>query len=174
MELSRVNQLSYEDFVSTFGNVVEKCPIVAAAVWARRPFGSMDALEDAISDFIDALPESGREGILRCHPDLAGRDLRVGTLTQESLKEQANVGLDALTSEEASSMARLNEDYKAHFGFPFVICARMNDKPNIFRQMRARMANGRAAERERGIEEVKKICRLRLRDLVHADARVTL
>nr|XP_057915294.1 2-oxo-4-hydroxy-4-carboxy-5-ureidoimidazoline decarboxylase [Doryrhamphus excisus] len=170
MELSGVNELPYEDFINIFANVVEKCPIVAAAVCSSRPFGSVDALEAAIGDFIDALPESGKEGILRCHPDLAGRDLQAGTLTQESLKEQGNVGLDVLTSDEASSMARLNEDYKKRFGFPFVICARMNDKPNIFREMHARMANRLEVERMRGIEEVKKICHLRLQDLVHADA----
>lgn len=59
MEIAAVNALLYEDFVKIFGNVVEHCPIVTAAVWSMRPFGSLDAFEAAIGDFIDALPESG-------------------------------------------------------------------------------------------------------------------
>ena len=112
----------------------------------------------------------GKEGILRCHPDLAGRDHQRGTLTQESREEQARAGLDALGSAEASRIARLNEEYKERFGFPFVICARMNDTTSILRQLSERCRGERAAERARGIEEVKKICHLRLRGLVRPDA----
>ncbi|XP_044195626.1 2-oxo-4-hydroxy-4-carboxy-5-ureidoimidazoline decarboxylase [Thunnus albacares] len=170
MEIATVNALPYEDFVNIFGNVVEKCPIITAAVWSRRPFVSLGAFEAAISEFIDALPESGKEGILRCHPDLAGRDLQSGTLTQESREEQTGAGMDALDSSEASRMARLNDEYKERFGFPFVICARMNDKATILRQLSERLGNERPVERARGIEEVKKICRLRLQGLVLIDA----
>lgn len=59
MDISAVNDLSFEEFVNIFGNVVEKCPIVAAAVWSERPFQSFTALERAINDFIDLLPQSG-------------------------------------------------------------------------------------------------------------------
>lgn len=77
--------------------------------------------------------------------------------------------MDALTSGEAERMARLNEEYKKRFGFPFVICARMNDKANILLQLSERCQNERAVERARGIEEVKKICRLRLQSLLLTD-----
>ncbi|KAM7369915.1 hypothetical protein PAMP_011203 [Pampus punctatissimus] len=170
MEIAAVNALPYEDFVNIFGNVVEKCPIITAAVWSRRPFVNLGVFEAAINEFIDALPESGKEGILRCHPDLAGRDLQSGTLTLESREEQARAGMDALDSAEASRMARLNDQYKQRFGFPFVICARMNDKATILRQLSERLRNERAVERARGIDEVKKICRLRLQALVLTDS----
>nr|XP_046226799.1 2-oxo-4-hydroxy-4-carboxy-5-ureidoimidazoline decarboxylase [Scatophagus argus] len=170
MDIATVNGLPYEDFVNVFGNVVEKCPMITAAVWSRRPFANLTALQAEISEFIDALSESGKEGVLRCHPDLAGRDLHSGTLTQESREEQAGAGMDALSSADASRMAQLNEQYKERFGFPFVICARMNDKENILRQLSERCLNERAVERARGIEEVKKISRLRLQSLVLSDA----
>ncbi|KAI4807044.1 hypothetical protein KUCAC02_017822 [Chaenocephalus aceratus] len=170
MDIAAVNALPYEDFVDILGNVVEKCPIITAAVWSGRPFLSLAALEAAISEFIDALPES--EGILRCHPDLAGRDHQSGSLTRESHDEQAGSGMGALNSGEASRMARLNQEYKERFGFPFVICARMHDKENILRQLSARCQNERAVERARGIEEVKKICHLRLQSLVLTDSRL--
>ncbi|CAJ1082180.1 2-oxo-4-hydroxy-4-carboxy-5-ureidoimidazoline decarboxylase [Xyrichtys novacula] len=170
MDVAALNALPFEDFVNILGNVVEKCPLITAAIWSERPFVNFTALETAISDFIDALPESGKEGILRCHPDLAGRDLQSGTLTRESREEQAGAGMSALSSAEASRMSRLNEEYKQRFGFPFVICARMTDKANILRQLSERCLNERATERARGIEEVKKICSLRLRALVLPDA----
>ncbi|XP_013857706.1 2-oxo-4-hydroxy-4-carboxy-5-ureidoimidazoline decarboxylase [Austrofundulus limnaeus] len=172
MDISAVNALPYEDFVNIFGNVVEKCPLVSAAVWTRRPFVSLADLEAAINQFIDALPESGKEGILRCHPDLAGRDLHRGALTRESRQEQAGAGLDALRSDEASRVSRLNEEYKRRFGFPFVVCARAHDKASILRELSERCGNERAAERARGIQEVKKICRLRLQDLVRSDNKL--
>ncbi|KAM8881364.1 2-oxo-4-hydroxy-4-carboxy-5-ureidoimidazoline decarboxylase [Synchiropus picturatus] len=169
MDLVTANSLSYEDFVETFGNVVEKCPMVAAAVWSDRPFVSVTELEDAIGRFIDALPESGKEGILRCHPDLAGRDLQGGRLTRESQEEQAGAGMDRLDATEVSRMSQLNQEYKRRFGFPFVICARMNDKATILLQLSKRLKNEPHEERALGIQEVKKICRLRLHSLLPAD-----
>ncbi|KAM4606168.1 2-oxo-4-hydroxy-4-carboxy-5-ureidoimidazoline decarboxylase [Polymixia lowei] len=169
MDIGIINALSYEDFVNILGNVVEKCPIITAAVWSRRPFANLAALEAAINDFIEALPESGKDGILRCHPDLAGRDLQSGSLTRESRQEQGHAGMDALDAAEVSRMALLNSEYKERFGFPFVICARMNNKATILRQLSDRLGNERAAERLRAIEEVKKICHLRLQGLVLTD-----
>ncbi|XP_061661090.1 2-oxo-4-hydroxy-4-carboxy-5-ureidoimidazoline decarboxylase isoform X2 [Syngnathoides biaculeatus] len=165
MDLSQVNELPYEDFVKIFGNVVERCPIVAAAVCSQRPFADIDAFEATICDFIDALSEAGKEGILRCHPDL------MGTLTQESVNEQANAGFGTLSSEEQASLSSWNEEYKERFGFPFIVCTGASDKAGVLQEMRVRMANGCTEERACAIEEVKKICRLRLRDLVHPDSK---
>lgn len=63
MDIASVNALSYEDFVDAFGNVVERCPIVTAAVWSRRPFVTFSDLAAAISEFIDALPHSGESSL---------------------------------------------------------------------------------------------------------------
>lgn len=112
----------------------------------------------------------GKEGLLRCLPDLAGRELQNGTLSRESLLEQAGVGMDALNSAEVLRMAQLNEKYKERFGFPFVICAQMSDKENILRQLSERCQNECKVERACAIKEVKKICRLRLQSLVLTDA----
>ncbi|KAL2085206.1 hypothetical protein ACEWY4_018526 [Coilia grayii] len=171
MDISTVNSLCYEDFVDTFGNVVEKAPLIAAAVWSYRPFANLSDLEAHISDFIDNLPESGKEGVLRCHPDLAGRDLQRGTLTRESQEEQSQAGMASLSPEETTRMHHLNAEYKRRFGFPFVICAKMSDKAGILRQLNERSGNDLTKERECAINEVKKICCLRLRNLVLSDTR---
>ncbi|KAJ8283525.1 hypothetical protein COCON_G00023750 [Conger conger] len=166
MDVSAVNSLSFEEFVEIFGNVVEKCPLVAAAVWSQRPFTSLGDIEAAIADFIDGLSDSGKEGILRCHPDLAGRDVQRGTLTPESQAEQSQAGLTQLEPEELAQIGALNAQYKQRFGFPFVICARMNDRPAILAQLSQRLGNKPAHELLGAIQEVKRICNLRLQALV--------
>ncbi|XP_051543344.1 2-oxo-4-hydroxy-4-carboxy-5-ureidoimidazoline decarboxylase [Myxocyprinus asiaticus] len=174
MDISVVNALTYDDFVKIFGNVVEKCPLISAAIWSHRPFKDLADIETHITEFIDSLPDSGKEGILRCHPDLAGRDLQSGTLTHESQEEQSQAGLTTLDSAEILRMYRLNSQYKERFGFPFVICARMNKKADILRQLSDRLQNERALEREQAIEEVKKICSLRLHNIVLSDIQTKL
>ncbi|CAL8284173.1 unnamed protein product [Merluccius merluccius] len=151
MDVGAIHCLSYEDFVSVFGNVVERSPFIPAAVWSQRPFPSVAALQAAIFDFIEALPESGKE-------------LRGGTLTRESREEQVAAGLDRM-----DAAARLNAQYKERFGFPFVMCARTSDKAAIEEQLRERLRNAHAQEISRAVEEVKKICRLRLQGLVLTD-----
>lgn len=59
MDITALSSLSYEDFLVVFGNVVERCPLITAAVWSKRPFANLSALETAFYDFIDSLPDSG-------------------------------------------------------------------------------------------------------------------
>ncbi|XP_048866500.1 2-oxo-4-hydroxy-4-carboxy-5-ureidoimidazoline decarboxylase [Brienomyrus brachyistius] len=172
MDISEVNSLSLEDFLEIFGNVVEKCPFVPAAVWSARPFATLADMEANIAELIDSLPTAGKAGILRCHPDLAGRDLQSGTLTVESEQEQAAAGLRSLEPTDATSLRRLNLQYKERFGYPFVICARLNDRAAILRQLAERLANELQRELPLAIEEVKKICCLRLRRIVASDSKL--
>lgn len=60
MDMEKVNSMGFSEFVDVFGNVIEKCPLVAAAVWSRRPFSGSEDLEKHFFDFIDALPRSGK------------------------------------------------------------------------------------------------------------------
>lgn len=53
--------------------------------------------------------QKGKEGILRLHPDLAGRLAELGSLTQESSAEQKAAGLDTLTAEEKSLLKESND-----------------------------------------------------------------
>ena len=64
-------------------------------------------------------------------------------------------------------MASLNQKYKDKFGFPFVICARLNKKDAILNGLELRCYNDLDVEVLTGIEEVLKICELRIRDLVY-------
>ena len=107
-----------------------------------------------------------KEGILRVHPDLAGAIAEAGQLTSESTKEQSQANLNLMTPEEKSKMAHLNKQYKEKFGFPFVICARLNKKDAILNGLEQRYYNELEQELKIGIDNVMKICELRVRDLV--------
>ena len=56
--------------------------------------------------------------------------------------------------------------YKEKFGFPFVICARQNKKEAILQGIAARLNNDKTQEIETGVAEVKKICWLRLNNII--------
>ncbi|KAM8803169.1 putative 2-oxo-4-hydroxy-4-carboxy-5-ureidoimidazoline decarboxylase isoform 1-T1 [Rhynchonycteris naso] len=111
----------------------------------------------------------GQEGILRCHPDLAGHELQRGTLTAESQREQSDAGLIHLGSGERSRLAELNARYRARFGFPFVLAARLSDRDAVPRELARRLRCPPALELRTALGEVKKIGRLRLSDLLGVD-----
>ena len=65
---------------------------------------------------------------------------------------------------EGAEIARLNGAYTRRFGFPFVICARLNAKDAILAAMRARLSNTPDEELSTALAEIAKIARLRLND----------
>lgn len=167
--MEKVNAMDFGEFVEVFGNVIERCPLVAAAVWSQRPFSDREDLERHFFAFIDSLPQSGREGILRCHPDLAGRELQRGALTAESQREQSGAGLTRLGPEERRRLLELNARYRARFGFPFVLAARLSHREAVPAELARRLQRQPAQELRTALDEVKKIAGLRLADLLGAD-----
>ena len=108
--------------------------------------------------------------MLRCIPELAGRLAQVGRLSKTSSLEQSQANLDQLCPQEKTILALLNRQYKEKFGFPFVICARLNKKEEIIEGLKTRSRSEHPIDTELqiGIEEVMKICELRLRDIVQS------
>ena len=111
---------------------------------------------------------------MRSLPDLAGRLAQMDALSPESKMEQSRAGLNTLSVEERESLEEYNRKYREKFGFPFVICARLNKKDTIrFEGIQTRLGNSVEQELETGVREVKKIMFLRLRDLVdHTDLKL--
>ena len=97
---------------------------------------------------------------------MAGALAEAGQLTSESTKEQSQANLNLMTPEEKSKMAHLNKQYKEKFGFPFVICARLNRKDAILKNLRVRYPNRIENELNIAINQVLKICELRIQDII--------
>ena len=106
--------------------------------------------------------------MLRCFPDLAGRLSDQGLLSPYSAEEHKSAGLDRLTASEKQQLRYYNNFYKTKFKFPFVICARQNKKDAILKGIEERLHNSKEQELQKGIEEVKKICFLRIEKVVHS------
>jgi 2-oxo-4-hydroxy-4-carboxy-5-ureidoimidazoline decarboxylase len=104
--------------------------------------------------------------LIRAHPDLVDRARRAGTLTPESAREQTSAGLDTLTPREIALFEDYNRQYWERFGFPFVICARLNRKEAILAGFAQRLTHARAQEIETALAEIFKIADLRLHDLM--------
>ena len=87
-------------------------------------------------------------------------------MTAASAREQADAGLDRLTPGEIELLRKNNAAYHAKFGFPFVICARLNRKEAILNGFRARLLNSPEQEIQTALHEIFKIAELRLNDLI--------
>jgi len=156
--------------VARFAGVFEASPWIAEAAWAARPFGSVDALHAALVRSVEHAPREARIGLIRAHPDLAGRAAIAGELTPESMREQAAAGLDRLTPEQYARLTGLTAAYRERFGFPFVVCAREHTAGSVIAAAARRVAADPAEEERTAVSEIAKIARLRLADLVE-DAR---
>ncbi|HEV2238964.1 MAG TPA: 2-oxo-4-hydroxy-4-carboxy-5-ureidoimidazoline decarboxylase [Ktedonobacterales bacterium] len=166
LTLATVNALDRDAFVATLGGLFEGPPWIVARAWDRRPFASRAALYQALCAVMRAALEEEQVALLQAHPDLVGRAALAGTLSTASAGEQAAAGLDALTPDEIATFQRLNQEYRARFGFPFVICARANRKASILAGFARRLGNTRAEEIAAALGEVEQICALRLTDMV--------
>jgi len=112
-----------------------------------------------------ATPEE-KMSLIQAHPDLAGRLAQERNLTAASTREQATAGLNELIPAEAQEMTTNNTLYREKFGFPFIVCVRLNNIGLIREAFADRLQNGRAQEINVALGEISKIARLRLADFI--------
>jgi 2-oxo-4-hydroxy-4-carboxy-5-ureidoimidazoline decarboxylase len=165
--ISKLNDLDQTEFTRVVGPVFEHSPWIAEATWSQRPFASVEQLHAALCQIVRAASQDKQLALIRAHPDLVGRAALAGALTRESTGEQASAGLSALSPAEIAWFQKQNAAYREKFGFPFVICARLNKKETILAGFERRLKNSPAQEISVAMEEIFKIAELRLRDLTH-------
>lgn len=154
--------MSAEEFVEVFGPVFEHSPWVAEHTAVERPIHSVEELHAMMCETVRCAKPDEQLALIRAHPDLVGR----AALTTESQGEQAAAGLMDLSPEERERFAAYNAEYQERFGFPFVICARRNQKEAILEAFPRRLRNTPDQERNTALLEIYKIAELRLQDLV--------
>ena len=162
LKLAEVNALDPELFTIGLRPVFEHSPWVAARTANARPFSSLDELHAALCRTVNEAREDEKIALIRAHPDLVGD----AVLTNESRMEQQTAGLTAPSPEDIERFRDFNRRYREKFGFPFVICARLNKKDAILEAFPRRLENSRAEEIETALGEICKIAELRLRDLI--------
>src|SRR5262249_38680631 len=144
--VSELNALNREGFVVLVGPVFEHSPWIAEAAWSKRPFADLEQLRRALCETIQTAGQEKQLALIRAHPAPVGRAALAGELTSASTAEQASAGLDRLTADEVAAFQQSNRAYRDKFGFPFVICARLNKKQAILNAFPIRLEHSREEE----------------------------
>jgi len=122
--LDQLNAASHAEALQMLGGVYEHSPWIAESALAQRPFKSLAHLKQAMADTVRNADRAAQLALVRAHPELAGKLAQQGRLTAESTNEQATAGLKACSPEELAALQRLNAEYQAKFGWPFIVAVR--------------------------------------------------
>ncbi|ATE60194.1 2-oxo-4-hydroxy-4-carboxy-5-ureidoimidazoline decarboxylase [Thauera sinica] len=160
--LAELSRLPQAGFAARLDGIFEHSPWVAERAWSSGPFRSIEALHAAMCLIVDTACKNEQLGLICAHPELAGKEAERGKLTEASTGEQRGAGLDQCSKEELQRLRRLNEDYRARFGFPFVIAVKGLTRHQIMDAVEARLANDRDTEFSACLREIGKIARFRL------------
>ncbi len=157
------------DFIQMFGGVFEHSPFIAERAYDAGlmlvPLTSK-SVHDALTSIFRRASREERLGVLRAHPDLAGKLAIAGELTEDSKKEQAGAGLDRLSAAEHARFTELNTAYTQKFGFPFIIAVKGLTKDDILAAFEKRIHNSAEEEFDTATAQVEKIALLRLQSLL--------
>jgi 2-oxo-4-hydroxy-4-carboxy-5-ureidoimidazoline decarboxylase len=170
--LSDLNACSKDEFVAALANIFEYSPWIAEQAVSARPFAGVKQLFDAMKAAVDHAPPELRLALIKAHPDLANKTQRAAGLTAESNAEQNSVGLDRLSDAEYQAFERVNNAYRARFGFPYIVCVRRHTKDSILRDFERRLPNDAGIEMQTSIEEICRIAALRIDQFVESDDRL--
>ena len=170
LTLAALNAMPAAQFVAHLGEVFEHSPWVARRAAVGRPFSSVGVLHDVMVAAVRAAGPEAQDTLIRSHPDLAGKAARARDLSDASTGEQASAGLDSLSDAEYERFDRLNRSYRDKFGFPFIIAVKGLDKTAILTAFERRIGHDEETERQTALEQIARIARLRLNDLVREDA----
>ena len=170
--LDELNACTQNDFVAALANIFEYSPWVAEQAFAARPFAGVNALLAAMKSAVERAPQDLRLALIKSHPDLADKTRRAAGLTAESSAEQNSAGLDRLSDAEYEAFERVNNAYRAKFGFPYIVCVRRHTRDSILTDFERRLPNDAATEAATSIAEICRIATLRLDQLIVAADRL--
>lgn len=161
--LSALNQMNQAEFITALGAIFEDSPWVAEKAWLKQPFANTKTLYHTMVDIVKNSSSEQKSTLIRAHPDLGSK----AKMAEASVKEQAGVGLDCLTPSEYEQFNRLNENYKAKFGFPFIIAVKNHTKASILTSFEQRLNHSLETEKTTALEEIYKISQFRLDEQVY-------
>ncbi len=169
LTLDQLNAAGRADFVALLDGLYEHSPWIAEAAWAKRPFSTLAQLERALVEVVRDAGAEPQLALIRAHPELAGKAMVSRSLTRASSHEQGKAGLTDCTPAEFETLQRLNADYNARFGFPFILAVRGPrglglSKGEIIATFERRLENHPDVEREECLRQIHRIAEIRLAD----------
>jgi N-carbamoyl-L-amino-acid hydrolase len=122
--LEQLNTSTQTEAAHMLDGLYEHSPWIAEQALAQRPFKSLAHLKHTMCEVLSSAGRDAQLGLIRAHPELAGKAMVSKTLTAESTNEQTKAGLTDCTPEELTLIQKLNADYNAKFGWPFILAVR--------------------------------------------------
>ena len=170
LTLDHLNAASLDAATALLGGLYEHSPWIPRTALEQRPFTSLAQLKYAM---VRVLADGGIEpqlALIRAHPELAGKAMVDKNLTAESTNEQSKAGLTHCTPDEFEKIQKLNADYNARFGFPFILAVRGPrgtglSKADIIATFERRLQGHPDFERQECIRNIHRIAEIRLNDL---------
>jgi len=169
--LKRLNTCDADTFTEILHGLYEHSPWIPQRAAAQRPFRTIDELKLGLQKVVAQATNDEQLGLIRAHPELAGKAAVAGELTPESTGEQAKAGLNLCTKEEFSALQELNASYNAKFGFPFILAVKGGDGKGLTRQQiiaafRRRLRNQGDDEQREALRQIHRIAEMRLNALL--------
>ena len=169
LTLQALNNASATEATQMLDGVYEHSPWIGAQALSQRPFRSLAHLKYSLVKVLEAAGLHAQKGLIRAHPELAGKAMQSQTLTIESTNEQSKAGLTQCTQEELAKIAELNASYQAKFGFPFILAVRGArgtglSKSVILETFERRLHNHPQFELQECLRQIHRIAEIRLND----------
>jgi N-carbamoyl-L-amino-acid hydrolase len=124
LRLDQLNTASPAEALQLLDGLYEHSPWIAEGALKLRPFASWAHLKHCMATVLADAGRDAQLGLIRAHPELAGKAMVRKELTAESTNEQTKAGLTDCTAEEFEKIHALNAAYKEKFGWPFILAVR--------------------------------------------------
>ncbi|MEY4754608.1 MAG: 2-oxo-4-hydroxy-4-carboxy-5-ureidoimidazoline decarboxylase [Pseudomonadota bacterium] len=169
LTIEQLNLATTAEFVALLDGTYEHSPWIAERAAAQRPLRSLPHLRQVLVDVVRRASRDEQLGLIRAHPELAGKAMVSNTLTAESTGEQSRAGLTDCTPGEFAYLQQLNGEYNARFGFPFILAVRGPRGTGLTRQeiiatFERRLGHHPDDERAECLRNIHRIAEIRLDD----------
>jgi beta-ureidopropionase / N-carbamoyl-L-amino-acid hydrolase len=167
--LDQLNTANLSEAAQMLDGLYEHSPWIAEQALSRRPFQSLAQLKHAMTVVLHEAGRGAQLALIRAHPELAGKAMVSKTLTAESTNEQTKAGLTDCTPEEFAKIQKLNADYNAKFGWPFILAVRGPrglglNKAQIIEAFERRLHGHPDFELKECLRNIHRIVEIRLND----------
>ena len=174
LTLEQLNRADPAAAAKMLDGLYEHSPWIAERALAQRPFQSLAHLKHAMCGVLDQAGRDAQLGLIRAHPELAGKAMVSQTLTAESTHEQTKAGLTDCTPDEFAKIQQLNADYNTKFGWPFILAVRGPrgvglNKSQIIDAFERRLHGHPDFELQECLRNIHRIVEIRLNDKFGAE-----
>ena len=167
--LAALNAAPDDQALAMLDGLYEHSPWIAQRGLTRRPFASLADLKHTMTVVLREAGYDAQVALVRAHPELAGKAMVDQSLTAESTNEQSKAGLTHCTPSEFTHIQKLNTDYNAKFGWPFILAVRGPRgtglrKQQIVANFERRLHGHPDFELQECLRQIHRIAEIRLND----------